>query len=125
MTKMGVGRAGEALARKRLESSGYEILEQNWHCRYGEMDLIAVNEGVYVFVEVKTRRTAKYGAPEEALTPKKIRSMVRTAVQYLMHNQLDVDWRIDCIAIEMDHSSRLVRYEHFINAVEGELDGWI
>ncbi|MBN1265066.1 MAG: YraN family protein [Anaerolineales bacterium] len=125
MSKQGVGKRGEQIARRQLEEAGYRILVQNWYCRYGEMDLIAKKNGEWVFVEVKTRRSNSYGTPEDALTRAKKRSLVRTAVQYLIENELDVDWRIDCIAIEMDQSGRVVRCEHFYNVVEGELNSWV
>jgi len=125
MSRKGIGKRGEQIARQYLEKKGYQILEQNWYCRYGEIDLVVEKSGEWVFVEVKTRRSNKYGAPEEALTQAKMRALVRSALQYLIEYNLEVDWRIDCIAVEMDYSGRIVRCEHFFNAVEGELDSWI
>ena len=55
----------------------------------------------------------------------KKRALVRTAVQYLGEDQHDIDWRIDCIAIEMDHLNRVVRLEHFESIIEGEVESWV
>ena len=113
MSSKGVGSHGEQIACDHLVKKGYDILKRNWHCRYGEMDIIARRGEEILFVEVKTRRTGEYGSPEDALNRVKKRALVRTAVQYLGEDQHDIDWRIDCIAIEMDHLNRVVRLEHF------------
>lgn len=125
MSSKAVGSHGEQIACDHLERKGYEILKRNWHCRYGEMDIIARRGEEILFVEVKTRRTGEYGSPEDALNHLKKRALVRTAVQYLGEDQYDIDWRIDCIAIEMDHLNRVVRLEHFESIIEGEVESWV
>src|SRR5262245_54109214 len=76
------GAGGEETAREHLEALGYRILARNYRCRYGEIDLIADDHGVIVFVEVKTRSPSSYGTPRDAVTPAKRRKMARTASHY-------------------------------------------
>jgi putative endonuclease len=66
--RQGLGRTGEHLAAEALTSTGYHILERNFRCRHGEIDLVAEDEHDLVFVEVKARRGTSYGRPEDALT---------------------------------------------------------
>ena len=64
---------------------GWRILDRNWHCRYGELDIVARSEaGCITFVEVKTRRTLRYGTPQEAVTASKQINLRHAAVQWLM-----------------------------------------
>jgi putative endonuclease len=76
-----LGRAGESLAARFLEAKGWRIVGRNVRCgRSGEIDIVAARNGVLAFVEVKTRRTARYGTPGEAVTRRKqlrIRAMAR------------------------------------------------
>ena len=67
-----VGELGEQYAAAWLESQGWQTLDRNWHCRYGELDIVSRDDtGIIVFVEVKTRRTLRYGTPQEAVTSSK------------------------------------------------------
>jgi putative endonuclease len=98
-----VGAAGEALAERTLTARGYDVLARNWHCRYGELDLIAEDGGELVFVEVKTRRSSVLGTPEEALTPSKRRRLLAAAQQYLMEHEIaERPYRFDVVAIALD-----------------------
>src|SRR5579863_2788673 len=84
--RQGLGRMGERLAAEMLMREGYAILERNFRCCYGEIDLIAEDGQDLVFVEVKTRRGVAYGRPEEAVTLRKQRKVVQVATYYLdMH----------------------------------------
>lgn len=74
-----LGARGEALAASFLERRGYAILQRNWRCRHGEIDLIACRDGVTVFVEVKTRSSNAYGTPAEAVTRTKAARLRRLA----------------------------------------------
>lgn len=98
-----VGAAGEALAERTLRGRGYQIVARNWHCRYGELDLIAEEGGELVFVEVKTRRGTALGLPEEALTPSKRLRLLAAAQQYLLEQETpERAYRFDVVAIELD-----------------------
>ena len=77
------GNKGEALAVKYLSEKGYNILHQNWRHSHWEVDIIAGKDGILHFIEVKTRRTKKYGHPEEAVSNKKIQNLINAAEEYL------------------------------------------
>ena len=95
-----LGRTGEDLAAKHLAGRGYAILERNYRAPYGEIDLIALDSGTVVFVEVKTRTTDAYGAPELAVNQRKQERMVKAALGYLKHKKLhQMPCRFDVVAI--------------------------
>lgn len=115
-----LGAWGEKVAATKLEADGYRIIDRNWRCQQGEIDLVAqAGDGLLAFVEVKTRRGNSMGTPEEALTPHKSRKLIQLAQIYLGEHDLDVDWRIDLMAVELDKSGKLLRCEHIPNAVLG------
>ncbi|HZD37826.1 MAG TPA: YraN family protein [Actinomycetes bacterium] len=78
-----LGRRGEDLACERLAAAGLRIIERNWRCRSGEIDLIAAGPGLLVFCEVKTRRGNGYGTPAEAVTLAKRVRLRQLAAAYL------------------------------------------
>lgn len=95
-----LGQAGEDRAAKYLAKQGYRVLERNYRTSHGEIDLIALHEGTIVFVEVKTRTSDAFGAPELAVTPQKQRRMVKTALGYIKYKKLhQVPCRFDVVAI--------------------------
>ena len=96
-----LGRWGESLAASFLEAQGYIVLDRNARTPYGELDLVTRLDQVTVFIEVKTRTSAKYGLPEESITQKKRNHLMASALAYLQdHPDLDGDWRVDVISIE-------------------------
>jgi putative endonuclease len=118
-----LGRLGEGKAEGYLVAQGYRILERNWRSPSGEVDLIAAEGEVYVFVEVKLRRGRAFGAPEEAVTAAKQERLAATAWAYLDSiGETEADWRIDVVAIEVASTGRVLRFDHYRNAVE-ELPG--
>ncbi|MBB5911579.1 putative endonuclease [Nocardia transvalensis] len=88
---LALGAHGEELAARFLRASGMEIVEQNWRCRYGELDLIARDAEVTAFVEVKTRSGLGFGAPAESVTFSKQQRIRRLALLWL--NEQDGPWR--------------------------------
>lgn len=114
-----LGAWGESVAALQLEADGYRIVARNWRCSQGEVDLIAQAGEELVFVEVKTRRGRGMGSPEEGLTPAKQKKLLKLAQLYVAEHDLDVDWRIDLVAVELDKSGKLLRVEHIPNAVLG------
>lgn len=78
------GEEYEKIVAKILEKYGYQILERNYRCRIGEIDLIAIDQGMLVFIEVKYRKDKKAGRPEEAVNVKKQQIICRTADDYRM-----------------------------------------
>lgn len=115
-----LGQWGENVAAIHLEASGLALVERNWRCRGGEIDLVARDGETIVFVEVKTRRGREFGAPEEALTAHKARKLLQLGEIYMAEHELDdVNWRIDLVAVELDESGLLLRCDHIPNAVVG------
>lgn len=106
------------MASEYLERKGYRILERNFRCREGEIDIIAQQGECLVFVEVRTRRGSDYGMPEESLTSTKRERLVALADAYLQtSDNLTASWRIDVVAIELAVDNKVRRVEHIENAV--------
>lgn len=98
--KQEIGKLGENLATKYLENLGYKIIERNFLCRQGEIDIIAHNKQEIVFIEVKTRTNLHYGKPAEAVTNIKQKHIEKSAKYYLYKNKLEKAYvRIDVIEI--------------------------
>ena len=115
-----LGQWGETIAHDYLVEHGYKVIERNFRTEYGEIDLIAEQDGVTVFVEVKTRTGNQYGNPEGAITPEKTLHMVESAQAYVQNNaDLTGGWRIDVIAIRRGASEKSPEITHFENAVQG------
>ena len=112
------GRYGEALAERYLIEAGYEIIAKNWRCAAGELDLIARQGETLVFVEVRARRGAQLGSPEESITPAKQAKLIELAYTFLAENALENDtWRIDVIAIVLNRHNNVQRLNHIEWAV--------
>ena len=95
-----VGRAGEAEAVACLQDAGYRILERNYRCSSGEVDIIAEEGEVLCFVEVKARSSLAFGLPRDAVTPAKRRKLARTASHYLMERvAADRAYRADVVEV--------------------------
>ena len=85
-----LGRLGEDYACQWLRERNWRILARNWRSRFGELDIIALDpEAILVFVEVKTRRTGRFGSPEQAVGPRKQTHLRRAAVQWLISHDRD------------------------------------
>lgn len=95
-----LGDRGEDLAAAALKKQGYKILERNYRTPLGEIDLIARHGGMLVFIEVKTRRSSKFGSPQEAVHPAK-QKRLRHLAEYYLHQQglEEVTVRFDVIGI--------------------------
>jgi len=97
-----LGNLGENLALKQLKNNGYKILERNFRSKFGEIDIIAQEGDFLVFIEVKTRWSQKFGPPEEAVTPRKIKRITKAAQYYkMLHPELPEALRIDVVAIDL------------------------
>lgn len=95
-----VGDRGEDLACEHLEGLGWEVLARNWRCRDGEMDVIASQDGLLVFCEVKTRRSTRFGTPLEAVSPDKARRLRRLAWAWLAEQgRRGETFRIDVLGV--------------------------
>jgi putative endonuclease len=106
-----LGIYGERLAADYLISLGYEILERNWRCGIGEIDLIARDKDRWVFVEVKTRNGAGFGSPFEAITQEKMSRLRRLVGEWCRLRQVaGVQVRIDAVSVLVDRGR--VELEH-------------
>jgi putative endonuclease len=107
-----LGRRGENLAADHLLASGFEIIERNWRCSQGEIDIVATNDSEIVFVEVKTRSSLAFGHPLEAITVAKLARMRRVAAAWCeAHPGNHSAIRLDAIAI-IAPMHGLVEIEH-------------
>jgi putative endonuclease len=98
--KQTIGARGEQLASEYLQQHGYLIRTRNWHCQAGEIDIIAEDKQVLVFIEVKTRRTVSTEYAFMNITQQKRRKMIAAAQEYLtIHNLSESEWRIDAVAV--------------------------
>lgn len=104
LNKRSLGQEQEALAAKTLEQFGYQIIERNYRCRAGEIDLIARHRGYLVFIEVKYRKNGEKGGPEEAVNLRKQRQISKVAAWYLAERRLDLytPCRFDVAAVTPD-----------------------
>lgn len=119
--RQNLGHVGERLAAQALRERGYDILELNFRCRHGEIDLVAEDAQDLVFVEVKTRRGIGFGLPEEAVTRTKRRKLVQVASYYLdLHAATERSWRIDVVAVQFSRHGRLEEIRVYQHAVSEE-----
>ena len=102
VSRQRLGKLGEEAAAKYLQEHGYLIIERNWRCRSGEIDIIARKQEQIVFVEVRTRASKSFGTPQESVTPRKQRQVRQTASIYLyQHRIADAPLRFDLISIQL------------------------
>jgi putative endonuclease len=105
------GQEGERLAVRFLERQGFRILERNYRNRLGEIDIVAEDKGVLVFVEVRTLKESARHAPEETIQWKKQQRLSRTALVYVQHKGLeDLPARFDVVAVTFAQGRSAVRH---------------
>jgi putative endonuclease len=98
-----LGRFGEDLAARHLVDAGAEILDRNWRCRDGELDIVALDGGTVVFCEVKTRTGVRRGTPAEAVDERKVARIRRLAARWLAEHPLrSGPVRFDLVAVSRD-----------------------
>jgi putative endonuclease len=98
--RQALGRQGEQLAAEHLERSGLRVLDRNWRCSEGELDIVAVDRAVLVVCEVKTRSDTRYGTPLDAISPRKHSRLRRLAVRWVTaHGVYYADIRIDVVGV--------------------------
>ncbi|MDI3280524.1 MAG: YraN family protein [Bacillota bacterium] len=123
MNRQGKGRWAEEWAARYLAEQGWEILHRNYRCRCGEIDLIAVEGGVLVFVEVRGRTSDVCGLPEESLTLPKRRRLMAAAAFYLSRaagkagaGEGQREYRFDVLTL-LHQKGRVVSFQHYRNAL--------
>ncbi len=112
-----LGAFGEEVAVRRLQELGYRVLERNYRCAVGEIDIVAMDGEVLAFVEVRTRRGDRMGTPEESVGPRKQRKMIEVAQTYVAERGYTGEWRLDVVAVALDARGRVERCEVIANAV--------
>jgi len=118
MKRKELGATGEKLARDFLKKKGYKILDANYRCREGELDIIARKKDCLAFVEVRTKTSVGFGSPEESVTFAKREKLIASALTYLSEHQgLPESWRIDFVAVELDPNGKAKRIELIENAI--------
>lgn len=106
MNKRELGKRYEDKAINYLKNKGYEIIERNFYFRGGEIDIIALNDGVLVFIEVKYRSSSRYGAASESITLGKIRKLRRGAEFYISSKNLgEIDVRFEAVLFDLEQIS--------------------
>ena len=114
--KILIGKWGETRAAEYLNELGYQILETNFRCNIGEIDIIAQDGETLVFVEVKTRRSDSFGAAAEAVNYHKQKKIAHVAMYYMMRHNLDkIECRFDVITVKKSQDNR-IEIELFKNA---------
>ena len=105
--KDALGRRGEQLAAEYLQQAGMRILDRNWRCAQGELDIVAVERQVLVACEVKTRSGTLYGSPLEAVSQRKQARLRRLAIAWVVaHGVLFDEVRVDLIGLVRDRAGR-------------------
>jgi putative endonuclease len=102
-TRKALGVKGEDLAVKYLKKKGFKVIERNYHCPWGEIDLIAREKDILVFVEIKSRISSAFGLPQDAVDRFKQKKIIQAAKAYLAEHHLteDIPARFDVVAIHL------------------------
>ena len=126
-----LGAKGEDIAAATLQQAGLMIVERNWRCAVGEIDIVAQDTGPdyvhglpavpwLVIVEVRTRRGSAYGTALQSIIRRKQVKLCEVAHTYVQHVQWRGPWRIDVVAIQMDSRGHMLAVEHIRHAVRDE-----
>jgi putative endonuclease len=120
--RINLGKQGEDLAVAYLKSHGVAIIKRNYRQKSGEIDIIARDQEWLVFVEVKTRKSLRFGYPYEAVTPKKQAQISRVALEYITRNKLsDQAVRFDVISIVITKDGD-PEIEHLANCFDAAIN---
>lgn len=111
-SKLQEGKLGEDIAVEYLKKQGFKIIDRNFRIRGGEIDIVAIDGETLAFIEVKTRSSSEFGTPLEAITPWKLRALIRSAEFYkIKHPRLPEAMRIDAVAVILDNQNNAVSIE--------------
>ncbi|ADG82872.1 hypothetical protein Tfer_1670 [Thermincola ferriacetica] len=111
--RLELGRKGEELAAEYLQRKGFRIIKQNYRCFFGEIDIVAVDKEYLVFVEVRTKSSAKFGTHAESITSRKIQKIRRVAECFLtcFPEQVNRKMRFDFVGVNL--KSDKPQIEHY------------
>ncbi len=119
MNKNELAQFGEDLSTRYLEHNNYQILTRNYHSIYGEIDIICKKNNQVIFVEVKARKSLKFGEPLAAITEKKKQKIIKTAYHYISNKQIDTPLRFDVITIKYLSKENEYQFKHIKDAFLG------
>lgn len=125
MNNLSTGKVGELFAEDFLISLNYKIVNKNFHTRFGEIDIIAIDlnkqNKPLVFIEVKTRTSDLFGLPQESIDYRKRAKMLKTAIHFINSSTENLPhiWRMDAIAVKLTKSMKLIELKHFKNILDG------
>ncbi|MDA1096392.1 MAG: YraN family protein [Chloroflexi bacterium] len=116
------GLFAQQAARRSLEAAGYRVIEENYRCRFGELDIVAIDGDCLVIVEVRSKSTSAFGTPEESISPVKARRL-RFLVDAYRADRIDtplpINSRIDVVAVDLTRRGIVDDLRIVRNAVEG------
>ena len=114
-----IGSLGEGISESHLKNLGYKILDKNFRCKCGEIDLIAVNKSYICFIEVKTRYGLNFGMPAESVGYSKQHKIYKTAQVYIMMKNIhNFNFRFDVIEITLNNSNNDFSVNHIEDAFQ-------
>lgn len=114
-----IGLLGEDISQSYLKDLGYRILEKNFRCKCGEIDLIAINKGYICFIEVKTRYGSNFGSPAESVTYSKQHKIYKTAQVYILKNNIIYsNFRFDVMEIILNINNNDFLVNHIQDAFQ-------
>ncbi|MFZ5596260.1 MAG: YraN family protein [Bacillota bacterium] len=115
--RLSLGLAGEEAAARYLKGKGFKIVERNFRCKLGELDIIARDGTSLVFVEVRTKSVQDYGTAGESINSRKKNKLRQLALYYLQKKQPgDIPLRFDVVAVTVDERSKIIKLDHINNA---------
>ncbi len=107
-----VGDFGELLAKEYLVRNEYSILETNFRTRIGEIDIIAQKDDIVVFIEVKSRKSLKFGMPYEAVDQRKMHKIIKVAQNYIVYKSRgDTQYRFDIVEVFLNENDKINHIE--------------
>ncbi len=102
MDRQQTGKVGEDMAADFLKKSGYRIIERNYRCKIGEIDIIALDKDILCFVEVRTKNSSSFCRPQQTVTSPKQRKLQKLALYFLAHKKIkNMNCRFDVVAVDI------------------------
>lgn len=118
LKRLALGQAGEEAAANYLKKRGFHLLQTNFSCMLGEIDIVAMDGPCMVFVEVRTKSVNSFVLPQESITGKKKRKLKQVASFYLLAKNIkDKPLRFDVIAVSVGPDGQVENIDHIVNAV--------
>lgn len=116
-----IGKRGEDVAKRYLKKNGYRIIEKNYKTPFGELDFVALDKGILVFIEVKTRRSDKFGPPEISIDLSKRQKIIKSAFHFLSKKRIkDTPCRFDIVSITEVGKDRKIELIRDAFEIEGK-----